>query len=82
MELPFKDHLRLKIYSYLSGTDLLHKISLLNKKERQMLPGSGLLDQVKVIVYKNFPYNFSHLHYALLLVNAIEYRIGNFRDEQ
>jgi hypothetical protein len=74
--LLFKDHLRLKIYSYLSGTELLHKISLLNKDERKMLPGAGLLDQTKVIVYKYFPHNLSHLHYALQLVDAIEYPIS------
>ena len=74
-DMPFKDLQRLKFYSYLSGSELLHKISRLNKKERQLLPGSGLLDQVKVIVYKHFPHNLSHLHYALRIVNAIEYRV-------
>jgi hypothetical protein len=81
-DLPFKDLHRLKFYSYLSGSDLLHKISRLNKKERQLLPGSGLLDQVKVIVLKHFPHNLSHMHYALRIIDAIEYRVDKNSSEE
>jgi len=38
----------LKIFSYLTGDELLHKIARLNKQTRDYLPGAGLLDQPKI----------------------------------
>ena len=51
--LAHKD-LKLVIFSYMTGAELYHKISLLDKKIRKMLPGAGLLDQTKILVFKNY----------------------------
>jgi hypothetical protein len=42
----YKAHkdLRLVTFSYLSGSDLYHKIGLLDKTIRESLPKAGLLD--------------------------------------
>ena len=37
-------NLRLLTFSFLSGSELYHKIALLNKMTRESLPESGLLD--------------------------------------
>ena len=36
--------IRLAIYSYLDGATLYHKIAILDKATRKILPGSGILD--------------------------------------
>ena len=45
-------NLRLVLFSYLPGTTLFHKISLINKATRKALPDSALLDQIIVIPIK------------------------------
>lgn len=45
-------YIRLVCYSYLSGSELYHKIALLNRNTRELLPDSGLLDQKKVLKFK------------------------------
>jgi hypothetical protein len=41
---PESNDLRLITFSYLPGCDLFHKIALLSKALRKLLPESGLLD--------------------------------------
>jgi hypothetical protein len=68
----FPLHRMLIIFSYLSGADLYHKVSLLNKGIRHSLPKAGLMDQVKLLSYKEAPKSYSYLKYALSLVNVVE----------
>lgn len=49
---PESNDLRLLTFSYLPGCDLFHKIALTSKSIRQLMPNSGLLDQVIVISLK------------------------------
>ena len=42
----------LLVSSYLDGTTLFHKIALLNKIIRKILPDSALLDQIIVLTIK------------------------------
>jgi len=50
---PESRHLQLTTFSYLTGCDLFHKISVTCKAMRKSLPNSGLLDQIKVITIKS-----------------------------
>ena len=49
---PYSQDLRLLTFSYLNGDELFHKIALLNKKLRLILPSAGLLDQHKMITIR------------------------------
>ena len=63
---------RLLVLSYLSGADLYHKIALIDKRTRDSLPDSGLLDQIKILTMNNLPARLKDLTYAFKLLNAIE----------
>ena len=69
--LAHKD-LRLVVLSYLSGSDLYHKIALLNKLTRVSLVQSKLLDQQKTLTMKTFTGFALDLIYAFELVDTIE----------
>ena len=69
--LAHKD-LRLVVLSYLSGSDLYHKISLLDKLTRVSLVQSKLLDQQKTLTMKTFTGFALDLIYAFELVDTIE----------
>lgn len=43
-QLALKDNLRLVVFSFLTGSELYHKISVLNKETREGLPDAKLLD--------------------------------------
>ena len=43
---------KLKVFSYLPGSVLLHKIALLNKSIRATLPKSRVLDQIIIITVR------------------------------
>ena len=60
------------VFSYLTGSELFHKIALLNKTTRQMLPESGILQQVKVLTMKSVPSYLGNLNFGLSLVDVIE----------
>ena len=64
------------VISYLPGCDLYHKIALLNKEYRKILPKSGLLDQAIVITLKNLPdYSkipMTSLFYAISLADSFQ----------
>ena len=64
--------LRLVVLSFLSGSDLYHKIALLNKLTRVSLVQSKLLDQPTTLTMKTFTENPLHLIYAFDLVDTIE----------
>jgi hypothetical protein len=54
-------------------------LALLNKQTRRDLPGSGLLDQVKVLKVKAYPKNIAHLQYAFNLADVIAFDICNMK---
>ncbi len=64
--------IRMIVFSYLTGSDLFHKISLLNKTTRQMLPESDILNQVKVLTMKSVPSYLANLNFGLSLADVIE----------
>lgn len=74
---------RLKVLSYLSGTELFHKIALLNKRTRSLLPSCGLLDQEKILtvapIEKDADYiallHESNLKYAIKFADGFAIRI-------
>ena len=67
------NNFRLLVFSYLSGAELYHKISLLNKKTRASLPSAGLLDQVKKLTMAlDWPFDETGFKYAFKLVDVIE----------
>ena len=71
---PESNDLRLITFSYLQGCDLFHKIALLSKTLRALLPESGLLDQIVVITIKGA--NKSKSGYPELMpVNSFGYVI-------
>ena len=79
--------LKFVIFSFLPGCDLFHKCALISSKVREKLPGSGLLNQLKVITLKHemaenqvLPSATSFL-YAVSLTDGIEIQVDktNFR---
>lgn len=62
-------NLRLLTFSYLSGSDLYHKVAVLDKKTRELLPHAGLLDQKKVLEMKSKPKKDA-VKYALSMVDS------------
>ena len=77
----YKKHRLLRYYtfSFFSGSEIYHKLALLNKQTRRDLPGSGLLDQVKVLKVKAYPKNIAHLQYAFNLADVIAFDICNMK---
>ncbi len=77
---PLTKGLKLKIFSFLNGADLIHKIALISKDLRKGLINKGLLDQDKVVnlslssidTIKCF-----HLTYSLSLVDAVKITLTN-----
>ena len=78
--LAHKD-LRLVVLSYLSGSDLYHKIALLNKLTRVSLVQSKLLDQQKTLTMKTFTGFALDLIYAFELVDTIEIVVKCYNTE-
>ena len=77
---PLTRDLKLTIFSYLSGTDLIHKIALINKEVRVSLPNKGLLDQDKVAnlnLASIDSITCFHLTYSLSLLNAVKIKLIN-----
>ena len=62
----------MSVFNFVDGDTLYHKIALLSRKVRNSLPGSGLLDQDKVITFKQQPRSAAHIDYAVRLANAIK----------
>lgn len=60
------------VFNYLTGTDLYHKIALLDKITWVSLPEPGLLDSVKVLRMKSVPSNYRRLTYAFELIDIVE----------
>lgn len=48
-----KHHKMLMVFSYLSGSWILHKAACLSKRLRKEIPEAGLLDQHKQIKFKS-----------------------------
>ena len=44
---------KLIVFSFLTGEELYHKVALLNKKTRESLPDSHLLNQIKILTMRN-----------------------------
>ena len=67
-------NLSLLVYRNLNGPELFHKIALLNKKTRESLLHSGLLDQPKVLTMKSHPkMALTELKYAAELATALKF---------
>jgi hypothetical protein len=47
--------LKMVVFSYLTGSELYHKIGLLDKIRRVSLPESAFIDQIKVLTMKTEP---------------------------
>ena len=73
--------LQYKVLSYLPGCDLLHKISLLSKGIRFEIPRAGLLNQLIVLVVKEFKSGvvtippLSSFEYALSFADVIHLQV-------
>jgi len=63
--------LQLVTFSYLSGSDLYHKIALLNRSTRSQLPQSGLVDQLRILTLKQEPDGLHRLKYAFQLAHVL-----------
>ena len=64
------------VFSFYSGSDLLHVISRLSKKIRAELPESGLLNQNKVLRVKKGTQSeliFEKIAYGLRLADVIDF---------
>jgi len=58
-------------FSYLSGSDLYHKIALLNRSTRSQIPQSGLVDQLRILTLKQEPDGLHRLKYAFQLAHVL-----------
>ena len=80
----YPDHLRLFIFSYLTGFELFDKIAVTSKAIRNELPISGLLDQDKVIALNEKKDKFGHtlipidsFRYGIQLATSIQVNTGS-----
>ena len=73
--------LKFLIFSYFSGCELLHKCANINKRIRQQLPQSGLLNQIKIVTIKfemteqKILPNAESFLYAMSLVDGIQIQV-------
>jgi len=77
---PLTRDLRLTIFSFLNGADLIHKIALVSKELRKGLINKGLLDQDKVAnlnLASIDSVQCFHLTYSLSLVDAVKITLVN-----
>ena len=75
---PLTRDLKLTVFSFLNGADLIHKIALISKEVRLGLLNKGLLDQDKVLnpnLASSNTITCFHLTYSLCLVNAVKIRL-------
>ena len=84
---PESTDLKFITFSYLPGCDLFHKIAVTCKSIRNLLPKSGLLDQVKIVTVKTpkryypSPLPVESFKYALRLSTAIQIQVNGFHLE-